>query len=199
MDNVEQAVAYIKSLNLQIVAPTLYGHMGAVLVDASLRTGMNYERVLMPRVAKIAAIEAGRTTTGFVGLLARQSLEDLLSWRPGPKPTLIRNLTQLLVAERVETVSDLAAWLQRPEGPPTLLSIKGIGPKTVDYMKGLVGCDAVAIYDVHLVKFLRHAGIATKNYREARTVVESAADRLGIDRGRLDQSIWKFMSRNTSP
>jgi hypothetical protein len=151
MDNIEQVVEYITSLNLEIVPPKPYGHMGAVLVDASLHTGMNYQRVVASRVARIEAIAEARTTTGFAGLLANQSLEDLLSWRPGGKPTLIRNLTQLLLAEGVETVTDLEEWLRRPEGPPTLLSIKGIGPNTVDYIKGLVGCDAVVIYDVHLV------------------------------------------------
>jgi hypothetical protein len=48
-----------------------------------------------------------------------------------------------------------------------LLSIKGIGPKTVDYFKILVGVSTAAI-DRHLLNFLKLAGLTPAGYRETR-------------------------------
>jgi hypothetical protein len=63
----------------------------------------------------------------------------------------------------------------------------------VYYLRILVGIPAVAV-DVHVMRFLRFAGIKAVSYQEACRLVSAAADRMGIDRAVLDDSIWKFMN-----
>jgi 3-methyladenine DNA glycosylase/8-oxoguanine DNA glycosylase len=198
MDVIARVVDYLKSIGLEIEAQEPYTHVGAVIVDSALQAGVNYQYVVKPRVVAVAAIEAARATSGFVQILAKQSPEELLSWRSSRKTDLIRMLTQLLVAEGVETTTDLAGWLNHPDTGTKLMKLRGVGPKTVDYMKSLVGCPSVAI-DVHLKRFLERAGVPQATYQDARTVLEHAADRMGVSRSALDYSIWKYMSTQKSP
>jgi thermostable 8-oxoguanine DNA glycosylase len=78
-----------------------------------------------------------------------------------------------------------------------LRSVKGIGPKTIDYFKILVGVSTSAI-DRHLLNFLALAGLLPCGYREAQTVINAAADILSIDRAYFDHSIWQFMSKRAA-
>jgi hypothetical protein len=77
---------------------------------------------------------------------------------------------------------------------PKLRAIKGIGPKTVDYFKILVGVSTSAP-DRHLINFLGLAGLMPSGYSEAQAVINATADILAVDRAYFDHSIWQFMSR----
>lgn len=74
---------------------------------------------------------------------------------------------------------------------------QGIGPKTVDYFKILVGISTSAI-DRHLFDFLRLAGLAPCGYVDAQSIIHATADLLGVDRARFDHSIWQFMSKRAA-
>jgi hypothetical protein len=67
----------------------------------------------------------------------------------------------------------------------------------VDYLGMMVGRATVAV-DRHLIKFLQRAGVSTTSYAEAREILNEAADILGIDRRRFDQTIWHRMSGGVS-
>ncbi len=76
-------------------------------------------------------------------------------------------------------------------------SIKGVGPKTIDYFKILVGVSTTAI-DRHLLNFLGLAGLAPYGYLDAQTIINAAADILSVDRAYFDHSIWQFMSKRAA-
>lgn len=196
MDHIDRLVTHLKGLKGFEVLPPFepYTHIGAAIVDGVLQAGLNYETVVRQRVDAVAAIESARTTTGFLALLTTRGADAVLSWRPGRKPRLVVALAELLKHERVETVPELRIWLQHPDSPQKLTGLHGVGPKTVDYLKGLVGLPAVAI-DIHLSRLLLAAGVPPTTYHSARAIIEGAADRMGIDRGALDNSIWQFMAR----
>lgn len=195
-DSVDRFVVYLKALrDFQMLPPAAaYDHMGAVIVDAVLQAGMNYQRVVEPRVKAIRADHPeARTATGFLELLRRVGPEQLLSWRNKRKMTLVLRMTELLAQDHVDTVDDLKLWLSHPENLKRLRDLSGVGDKTVDYIQALVGIPAVAI-DVHLSRLLAQAGIRATGYGSARAIIEQAADRMGVNRTVLDYSLWKFMS-----
>ena len=68
-----------------------------------------------------------------------------------------------------------------------------MGPKTIDYMAILAGANGVAI-DRHIEGFIYTAGIARKDYVDARRIVCITADLLGVSRASLDQAIWETRS-----
>ena len=72
-------------------------------------------------------------------------------------------------------------------------SIRGVGDKTYDYLLKLLGVESVAV-DRHVYKFVSNAGIIYKNYKEAKQIVEYAADIMQVSRRTLDYSIWLYMS-----
>lgn len=174
-----------------------YSHMGALLADAVLQSGINYPNVVEPRMAAILhRYPDQKTTSGFLDILTAEGAPATLSWSPGRKPETLLKLVQLMASELVETVDDLRCWLQDPQNLDKLLAVSGVGPKTVDYIKGLAGIPTIAV-DVHLKRFLAEAGVnaATyENYKEAKKVLEETADCLKVDRALLDHSIWKYMS-----
>ena len=93
----------------------------------------------------------------------------------------------------VQTEIDAALWLHNKKNEQKLLSLKGIGNKTVDYLKGLVGIsDAIAI-DRHLLGFLNLAGIEFCDYKEAQNVYMEAATILDVAPYWLDKIIWNYM------
>jgi hypothetical protein len=77
---VEQVVAYVQSLEkLQKLPPMEpYHHMGATITDAVLQSGINYERVVKPRVEMVRGYDEARTTTGFLRLLQREGVSKLI-------------------------------------------------------------------------------------------------------------------------
>ena len=56
-----------------------------------------------------------------------------------------------------------------------------------------MGVESVAV-DRHVYEFVSDAGIIYKDYKEAKQIVEYAADIMQISRRALDYSIWLYMS-----
>ncbi len=192
-----QLVNYIKSLDdFEIFTPEgpVYDHMGAILTDAVLQAGMNYKNVVYPRVMKVIEdYPDAITTSSFVEILNSIGTKTVINWKAGNKPLMLDSITRHLLVLKVETVDELRAYLLQPETAEALQEIKGIGPKTVDYLKMLVGIPAIAV-DRHIYRFVKKAGIICNGYAETQKVVEAAAMELGLSLSSLDHSIWQYMS-----
>jgi len=167
-------------------------HMGAIMVDGILQAGINYDTVVKPRVEKIGIIKKAKTTKGFYAFYSRQGLEKLINFR-GKKIETIKSLVNLFIKEKIDNPKELKKWIENNKNLKKLIMINGIGDKTVDYFKILVGIPTVAI-DRHLINFLRKANISIGDYKKAREIINSTADKMKIGRALLDYSIWKYMS-----
>lgn len=201
MDNltIQNLTAYIRShpslLRRDPAENTAgYEHMGAILTDAMLQAGLRYKTTVLPRVKKVEAIPEAATTSGFLILLEREGAPALLDWSDSAKPHRLVEITRFFIAEMVETVVDLRAWLSIERNTPRLKMQPGVGDKTADYFKILAGIDSVAI-DRHLYQFLDDAGCPAKNYDEAQAMIRAAADHLKLPYSVLDHNIWLFQSR----
>ena len=171
-----------------------YNHMGATISDAILQAGTKYETVVRPRIERILENYTGAvTTTAFWQLLEEKGPKTVLRWNDDEKPNRVVGFTKFLLEEGIETEKELATWIASESNKTRLLNLRGIGPKTVDYIKILAGLQTVAV-DLHLYAFLREAGIEAANYEDARDILNHTADIMEIERGLLDHSIWQYMS-----
>ncbi|ALC19465.1 conserved hypothetical protein [Streptomyces pristinaespiralis ATCC 25486] len=66
--------------------------------------------------------------------------------------------------------------------------MKGVGPKTIDYISNLVGRSHVAV-DVHLRTFAANAGVPDLTYERLRAAYVAAAALLGHDSGGLEHAV----------
>ncbi|MFE2292988.1 hypothetical protein [Streptomyces sp. NPDC059452] len=99
-------------------------------------------------------------------------------------------ITEFLVAHGVDTREDLRTWLDHQPHRAALRTVKGVGPKSIDYIGNLVGRSHVAV-DVHLRAFAVEAGVPDLPYGQLRAVYEEAAALLGHDRGGLEHAVWR--------
>lgn len=198
-EEVDILINYIKSLKDFTIAepdiPVPYNHMGATITDAMLQAGTTWETVVKPRIKKILNYSEAKTTTGFLKLLEREGIKRLLNWDDDEKPTRILRVVCFFETEKIETEADLKTWIQNDENVTKLKKLRGIGNKTADYFKILVGISTSAV-DRHLIQFLRKAGIviSINEYSKAQKIINKSAEKMGIKKSILDHSIWKYMS-----
>jgi hypothetical protein len=170
-----------------------YGHMGATLTDAILQSGLNYRYVVAPRVhAIINAWPDATTVISFLWNCGHHSLRDAIDWSHDEKPDRMRRLAVRLLEQDVNTEDDLRHFLQSPDARARLLSIRGVGPKTADYLRTLVGLPAVPI-DRHLERFAAHVNVHV-SHRTLQAALMHLAGELGIDPRRLDRALWAHQS-----
>ena len=171
-----------------------YGHVGATLAGAILQANNNYERNVRKRIAHIRKEYAQETDlVALKQLLKKMSARQFLQWNGTRKPKAFLDLVDLLNIEGVNTEDDLRSWLQRDDTSAKLQKIRFVGPKTVDYLKILVGLPNAAI-DRHLFGFIGRAGLGKLTYERARELVHQTADLMKVNRAHLDHSIWRYMS-----
>jgi hypothetical protein len=191
-------VDYIKSLGGFVFVDYIdgnYGHMGATISDAILQAGITYDTVVRPRIKTIRELYPEATTTRtFWQLLLKKGPKTVLAWQGDEKPNRVVALTKFFLSEGVETEVELSKWMESESNKCRLLTIKGIGQKTADYIRILVGSQTVAV-DRHVNTLLMEAGIQTSSYKEARDIINHSADFLGVKRAFFDHSIWQYMSR----
>jgi len=189
---------YIRSQPNFVIYTTIdgnYNHIGATVADAVLQANMRYATHVKPRVNRILSVyPEARTTTAVLRVLEKIKATEFLSWRGEDRAQRFVQVLDLFASEGIESDADLQAWLSKNVNLAKLRLIKGIGPKTVDYFKILVGVSTSAI-DRHLLNFLGLAGLSPSGYSEAQAVINSTADLLSVDRAYFDHSIWQFMSR----
>ncbi len=194
----EKLVCYVRSLPDFEHYQTIdghYDHVGAIVADAILQANMKYATHVKPRVNRILdQYPETRTTSAVLSVLESTSASEFLKWKRSDRTERFTVVLELLAAEGVETEADLRQWLTHGSNFRKLRSIKGIGPKTIDYFQILVGISTSAI-DRHLLRFLSDAAIVVSNYTEAQSIVNAAADILVVDRAHFDHSIWQYMSK----
>ena len=172
-----------------------YRHMGATISDAILQSGISYDTVVRPKVKRlIEQYPDAKTTSVFLSVLSTVGPSEVLDWKRGYKPQLVVDIATFLASRGVETETQLRQWLEWQGSIDQLRAIKYIGEKTVNYLKILVGIPTNAV-DRHLRKFCKDADIAIRDDAEAHAIINEAADLMTVDRGLLDHSIWKFMTR----
>ncbi|WP_316153081.1 hypothetical protein [Cupriavidus sp. BIC8F] len=194
----ERLAQFVRSLPDFVVSENMdcnYNHMGATVADAVLQANLRYSTHVKPRVNRILAeYPVARTTTAVLALLRTISATDFLNWRGQDRADRFCHVLSLFASQGIDDEADLRNWLTGNDSPSKLRSIKGIGPKTVDYFRILVGVSTSAI-DRHLRNFLWLAGLVPKGYGEDQAIINAAADILGIDRAHFDHSIWHYMSK----
>lgn len=198
----ERLAQYVRSLPDFEFYETIdgnYDHIGATVADAVLQANMRYKTHVKPRVNRILAQYPGvRTTSSVLHLLKSIPAPEFLSWRGKDRAERFSRVLDLFAAEGIETEAVLREWLSQESNLLKLRSIKGIGPKTIDYFKILVGVSTSAI-DRHLLNFLGLAGLAPCGYLDAQAIINATADILSVDRACFDHSIWQFMSKRAAP
>lgn len=172
-----------------------YDHIGATVADAILQANRRYVSFVTPRVRRLLErFPSHRTTTAALEVLRTTSTADFLRLNDPARAARVEAVLELLMHERVDTEAELREWLLHGDGVTKLRAIPGIGPKTADYCKILVGIPESAI-DRHLFGFLAMAGLEHVGYEEAQVIINATADLLAVGRAYFDHSIWQYMSR----
>jgi 3-methyladenine DNA glycosylase/8-oxoguanine DNA glycosylase len=175
---------------------TSYGHMGATLGDAVLQAGLNYETVVRPRVRQIMSdFPEATTASAFLDVIRRVGPETVLRWNHAEKPRRLSALVTLLAETGVETEPILAQWLSSSENRSRIMSIPGIGPKTVDYLAILAGAESVAV-DRHILRVVELVSGQHVTYQQASQMVVSASVLLNCSPSTLDGVLWSLLSRS---
>jgi hypothetical protein len=168
--------------------------MGAKLADAVLQSGVRYEAFVRPRVDRIAAdYPTGKTTSGFIALLHSDGPTKVLDLKAGRKLRTIIELAQFFMDRGVETTTDLSSWLQGVGNPSKMILVYGVGPKTDNFLKLLVGLDAIAV-DRQVLRFVQEAGVDLTAPDLVEAVLIKAGKQLGLSGAQVDQLIWRSMT-----
>lgn len=171
-----------------------YDHIGALFADTALQAGVNYANVVKPRVdALLAHYPKAMTISKITSVLDEISSRELLNWTHHEKPRRFIELLRVSSEGGVETVSDLSEWITLETSRARLRRIKGIGPKSVDYIRMLVGQPVVPM-DRHLFKIVAMAGVGTSDYSSAQTAFVEGAIRAGLSVSFAERSVWRLMS-----
>lgn len=171
-----------------------YYNMAATLTDAVLQAGMNYRKVVYPRIHNILTKYADyKTTCDFIILFQTHPIEEIINWKNINKQKTIFELAWLFYNNNINDEKQLAVWLDSEDNQEYLLRIKGVGYKTVDYLKLLSGHQAIPI-DRHMFKFLEMANVITNSYKEANIILRKASEQLRLSESLLDKTIWNFMT-----
>ncbi|MEP7457520.1 hypothetical protein [Phyllobacterium sp. SB3] len=168
-----------------------YDHMGAVLADSVLQAGLNYRSVVLPRVAAILdRFPNHDCTSKLVELIEGGETSSFLNWQHPEKIGRFEALVRFLSRQSVENVVVLKHRLQDGSFILPLREVRGIGPKTVDYMQCLVGIDSIAV-DRHVRTFAKRVGVIEDDYDFLRSVFCNAADLLSVSRRDFDAWVWR--------
>ena len=199
--NRDKLYNYIRNLDdflIQKREVHTYNHIGAIIIDTILQSGLNYKNVVLPRVQRfIGEFPEQRTTRDFHNILNDYDIGILINWKGYTKISRIISLKNFFLKRNIMTEEDLRAWLSNTKNETLLYRIKGIGYKTVDYLKMLVGIQTIAI-DRHLKNFVINAGLILNSYNKIKTLLIETSAELNIDPISLDYSIWVYMNSKVS-
>lgn len=177
----------------------VYHHMGAVLADAVLQAGLNYTNVVKPRITSILNTFPHATTIDvLIEVIETEGSSKFLQWQHYEKLSRFDGLVAFVADARIDSTCELSAALRDDRFRKDIRCVKGIGPKTVDYMACLVGVDCIAV-DRHIKGFSKFVGLEDESYEYLRDVFGYAADLLSISRREFDGRIWQFQSERERP
>ncbi len=175
----------------------IYHHMGAVLADSVLQAGLNYTKVVKPRIESILkTFPHAATINVLIDVIAIEGSPKFLQWEHFEKVSRFDGLVAFVADAQIESTDDLGAALRDDGFRADIRQVKGVGPKTVDYMACLVGVDCIAV-DRHIKGFAESAGLENDGYDYLRDVFSYAADLLSISRREFDAQIWHYQSMKT--
>jgi hypothetical protein len=172
-----------------------YDHMGALLADVALQAGLRYETVVAPRVRHVIDSQPNaRRTQDVIRLLESMPAEQLLLWKGADKVKRYRRLVEVCAANDADTVGDLREFVATSEGEKAFMAIRGVGPKTFDYLRLLCGI-ATFPMDRHFVRFLRIAGVKVNRYDYAgsQRLLSMACNQLNLAPGPLERGLWLLL------
>lgn len=171
-------------------------HIGAMVAEASLQAGLDYEAVVVPRVRRfIHAFPSTATVSGLLATIESADVATVLGINNARKCQTFSALAHLLRAEGVETPQEFRTWLSQPGSRTKLLAIKGVGVKTAAYLRLLAGLPAIAI-DVHLRRAAASAGVHRSD-EDLEMLFSAAADAAGLSLAEVDRSLWQHGSDNS--
>lgn len=176
----------------------VYHHMGAVLADSVLQAGLNYAKVVKPRIATILeTFPHASTVNALMEVIETEGSPKFLRWEHGEKISRFDSLVTFVAEAEIENTCDLGEALRDDSFRSDIQRVRGVGPKTVDYMACVVGVDCIAV-DRHIRGFAEFAGLEDGRYDYLRDVFSFAADLLSIPRREFDASIWHYQSVRNS-
>lgn len=171
-----------------------YHHMGAVLADSVLQAGLNYAKVVKPRIVSILkTFPHAATVNVLIEVIETEGSPKFLQWEHDEKISRFDSLVAFVAKAKIESTCDLGKALRDDSFRADIRRVRGIGPKTVDYMACLVGADCIAV-DRHIRGFAEFAGLEDNGYDFLHDVFSFAADLLSISRREFDASIWHYQS-----
>lgn len=190
---------YLQSRGITTPEPVKLGwtHVGGIIVDAVLQAQRSYEKVVRPRVLHIInTYPEASTTSGFLGLMKQHDLKDVMQYQSDIRAHIAQDLATGLLNHKLETVEDVRECFQTPDARTALVKdlrrIRGVGPKTVNYLGILVGDPHSFAIDARIYKVLRVAGVPRLTYGQAENVIRETASLLGWPVGALDATLWKL-------
>jgi hypothetical protein len=176
----------------------VYRHMGAVLADSVLQAGLNYAKVVKPRISFILEkFPQASTVNALIEVIDTEGSPKFLGWKHGEKILRFDSLVAFVADAEIESTCDLGDALQDNSFRSNIQRVRGVGPKTVDYMACLVGVDCIAV-DRHIRGFAELEGLENASYCYLRDVFSFAADLLSISRREFDASIWYYQSAKSN-
>lgn len=172
-------------------------HLGAVLTDIVLQAGLNYKSVVLPRVLNVFKnYNSAHDLKGLLNVIENIGINSFLMWNNETKINRFNNVLDYLIENKINTTFELVEHLNDCKNIEHLLSINGIGNKTIDYFLKLMHVETIAV-DRHIIGFLNKANVNFSNYHNAKKIVEYTADILDISRRDIDYSIWFHMSEKS--
>lgn len=170
-------------------------HIGALLADVTLQAGMNYQYVVRPRVTRILRkYPSGSTIRKLLTLVKRVSVRQLLNWNNKRKLRVFAELLGTCHRNNIDSVQDLALWVDDPCARPVFLAVNGMGDKSFDYLRMLCG-HAVFPIDRHMRYLLQLAGVGecVRRYHEAQRLLVGACERLQLDPRNTEVALWNLV------
>ena len=175
-----------------------FAHLGALMADAVLQAGLNYASVVRPRVERIMADPATRHLDGVMRVVRGGRTGRFLEWSHHEKIGRFDGLANHFDRNWIGSVEILRERMGESGFRDGLLSLRGIGPKTRDYIGALCGRNDVIAVDRHIVSFADQAGVGG-GYDALASVFAEAAGILGIPPRNFDSWVWRSERGRKAP
>ena len=153
--------------------------------------------VVKPRIASILeTFPQASTINALIEVIEKEGSPKFLQWKHNEKISRFNELVAFVAEAQIESTCELGAALRDDSFRADIRSLKGVGPKTVDYMACLVGVDCIAV-DRHIKTFAEAAGLGDDRYEYLRDVFSFAADLLFVSRRDFDSCLWRYQTETS--